>query len=105
MCVCATGGNLKGGSLVAGDVDIDTSGGDVQIGRLMGNDVDVSTQDRGVASAGSGTVSIGAVYADMLHLSSGTPCIRGLLDNYRFILKPITMNMLASRCMMHEVSQ
>ena len=56
---------------MAGDVDLDTSGGDAQIGRLMGNYVQVSTQDRGVATAGSGTASIGAIYADTLQLSSG----------------------------------
>ncbi len=56
---------------MAGDVDLDTSGGDAQIVRLMGNYVQVSTQDRGVATAGSGTASIGAIYADTLQLSSG----------------------------------
>lgn len=65
------GGDLKGGSLVAGDMDLDTSGGNVEVTRLMGNYVRVSAQDRDAAASTSGAVSIGAIYADTLHVSSG----------------------------------
>ncbi|BDA50517.1 hypothetical protein COCOBI_16-1930 [Coccomyxa sp. Obi] len=69
--VFTCGGDLTGGSLVAGDMDLDTSGGNVEARRLMGNYVRVSAESRDAPSSTSGAVSVGAVYADTLHLSSG----------------------------------
>ncbi len=56
---------------MAGDMDLDTSGGNVEARRVMGNYVRVSAESRDAPSSTSGAVSVGAVYADTLHLSSG----------------------------------
>ena len=65
------GGSLHGQSLVAGDVDIETGGGAVDVRKLMGTHVHLSTEDDEPASKACGAVSIGAVYADSLHLVTG----------------------------------
>lgn len=67
----SAGGSLHGQSLVAGDVDIETGGGAVDVRKLMGTHVHLSTEDDEPASKACGAVSIGAVYADSLHLVTG----------------------------------
>ena len=62
---------MHGQSLVAGDVDIETGGGAVEVRKLMGTHVHLSTEDDEPASKACGAVSIGAVYADSLHLVTG----------------------------------
>ena len=67
------GGSLQGGTLTAGDVDVDTCGGGINIKRLMGSHVQVSGEDTATSAADVGSIRIGAVYANTLVLKSGEP--------------------------------
>ena len=67
----SAGGSLRGSSLTADEVDIDTCAGDITIGRLMGNSVAVSSEDTARGASGVGRIHVEAVYAAALHMQSG----------------------------------